>query len=84
MLQIACVFAGYHAIRRHFKQKGEVFMHDQDILDGPQIRAAWTVFAEAFCVDAREYSVNFRKFSVPSFLDYLSGNPPSCLMDSSH
>jgi len=84
MLQIACVFHGYHAIRRHFKQKGEVFMHDQEILAGPQLRAAWTVFADAFCVEASEFSVNFRKFSVPSFLEYLNGALPSCLMDSNH
>ena len=84
MLQIACTFAGYHATRRHFKQKGEVFMHDQDILTGPQLRAAWTVFADSFVVDAREFSVTCRKFSVPSFLEYLNGAHPSCLMDIHH
>ena len=84
MQQIACAFAGYHAIRRHFRIKGIIFMHDQNILTGPQIRAAWTVFAEAFVVEAREFSVNCRKFSVPSFLEYLNGTPPSCLMDINH
>ena len=45
MLQIACAFAGYHARRRNFKQKGEEFMQYQEIVIGPQIRASWTVFA---------------------------------------
>ena len=67
MLQIACVFVGYHAVRRHFKSKSEVFLHDQVILTGPQIRASWTVFADTYQVEARELSVNCRKFSVPSF-----------------
>ena len=75
MTQIACTFAGYHAIRRHFKQHGELTLHADEKMSGPHLRAAWTVFADAFAVEARELSVNFRKLSVPSFFKYLNGIP---------
>ena len=80
MNQIACVFAGYHATRRHFKAKSEVFFPDQSILSGPQIRAAWTTFAETFHVEASQLAMQCRKFSVPTFLSYLNGTP-DCLTE---
>ena len=55
MLQIVCVFAGCHAVRRHFKSKSEAFFHDQVILTGPQIRASWTVFADTYQVEAGSF-----------------------------
>ena len=72
ILQIACAFSGYHAVRSKFKCSREVFHNNQHILSGPQIRTAWTVFAETFLVEAREVSLSCRNFSVPSFLDFLS------------
>jgi hypothetical protein len=36
------------------------------------LRKAWTVFAEAFFVEAREVGIDARRFSVPSFLDYIA------------
>ena len=78
MYQIACTFAGYHAVRRHFKTNSEVFLPLQENISGPQIRAAWTVFAETFHVEASQFSMPCRKFSVPSFLVYLNGTP-DCL-----
>ena len=80
MQLIACVFAGYHATRRHFKAKSEVFLPDTN-LTGPQIRAAWTTFAETFHVEACQFSIQCRKFSVPAFLCYLNGGT-DCLTDS--
>ena len=53
-LQIVCVFCGYHAIRRKFQRKSELFVNNQNTLTGPQLRVAWTVFADAFCAEARE------------------------------
>ena len=67
-LQIACVFSGYHAIRREFKRTSEFFYNDQTSLTGPQIRVAWTVFASAFRVEACEVRIPCRHFSVASFL----------------
>ena len=66
-LQIVFVFSGYHAIRRELKRKSELFANNQNNLTGPQIRVAWTVFADAFRVEAREVKLNCRPFSVASF-----------------
>ena len=73
-LSVACVFSGYHATRREFKRKSEFFINNQTKLTGPQLRVAWTVFAEAFFVEAREVMLNCRRFSVPSYLSFLSEN----------
>ena len=44
---------------------------------------AWTVFADAFCVEATEVKLNCRRFSVASFLSCLNHNSEvaSCIVD---
>ena len=81
LLQVACVFSGYHAVRRKFKDTHEFFHNNMTNISGSQVRISWTVFADAFQVDAREVSVYCRSFSVPSFLEYLdaSNSDASCL-----
>ena len=73
-LRIACVFSGYHAIRREFKRKSQFFNNNQTALTGPQIRVAWTVFAETFQVEASQARLHCRRFSVASFLRFLQHN----------
>ena len=41
-------------------------------LSGADLRASWTVFADAFVVEAREIGVATLKFSVTGFLSFLS------------
>ena len=84
-LQIACVFSGYHAVRRKFKDACEIFHNNLTCISGSQMRVSWTVFADAFIVNAREVSLNCRCFSVPSFLEYLNSrnsDASSCLIDT--
>jgi len=76
---IACTFSGYHAIRRDFQSRNEFFSYNQEVLTGSQIRAAWSVFADTFFVEAREVAIQCRRFSLPSFLGFL--NEPSFLND---
>ena len=46
------------------------------------LRAAWTVFADTYSVEAREFGVNARKFSVPSCLPFLADvDRDNCLND---
>ena len=71
LLQIACVFSGYHAIRREFKRKSEMFVNNVNSLTGAQLRVAWTVCADAFSAEAREVKLTCRPFSVASFLSCL-------------
>ena len=83
LLQVACIFTGYHAVRRKFKDARDNFENNMTIISGSQLRTSWTVFADAFQVDAREVSVNCRSFSVPSFLEFLhaSSSATSFLID---
>jgi len=71
--QIACVHAGYHAVRRHFKQCASFQPYNNMTnLSGADLRTSWTVFADAFVVEAREIGVATLKFSVTGFLSFLS------------
>ena len=74
-------FSGYHAIRREFKRKSELFVNNQNALTGPQLRAAWTVFADAFRAEAREVKLTCRPFSVASFLSCLNNSEFAAFRD---
>ena len=79
-LQLACVHSGYHAVRRNFKGSGVDFHENK--LCSASLRAAWTVFADTYSVEARELGVNALKFSVPSFLNFLANvDRDNCLND---
>ena len=60
------------------------FSQDQNSLTGPQIRAAWTVFAEAYQADASQAKLHCRRFSVASFLNCLNYNAEfaPCIVDA--
>ena len=73
-LRVACVFSGYHAVRREFKRTSEFFCQNQTTPTGPQIRVAWTVFADAYRAEAREVKLTCRPFSVASFLSCLNNS----------
>ena len=66
----------YYHIRREFKRKAQFFNNNnnQTALTGPQIRVAWTVFAETFQVEASQARLHCRRFSVASFLRFLQHN----------
>ena len=69
---IVCTFSRYHAVRRAFRSQVQFFSYNQNILTGPQLRVAWSVFADTFFVEARELASPCRKFSLTSFLSFLS------------
>ena len=76
--QIACVFSGYHAIRRLIRTRTPQLTRIVNYYSSSLYREFWSVFADAFAADARELSVSHRKFSLPSFLGMLI-DPASCL-----
>ena len=63
-----------------FEHKLSFFEYNQEVLTGLQTRKAWSVFAEAFMVEARETSTQCRRFSLPSFLEFMQ--LPSFLDDT--
>jgi len=49
-------------------------------LDGQLLRSSWACFADAFKVEASELGLITRKFSLVSFLHFLThGDTPDCL-----
>jgi len=79
--QIACVHCGYHAVRRHYKNCHTIFHQNMTYLDGALTRTSWTVFADAFQVEASELGVQTLKFSVPSFLNFLTAGSNSSYLN---
>ena len=54
---------------------------DPPLLDAPlsielsnlNIRRNWSLFAEAFTAEAREFSISYRRFPLPAFIAMLCG-----------
>ena len=65
-----CVFSGYHAMRRTVRS-GELVLSDSSDLCNRQIWRLWSVFVDAVSAEAREFSVCYRKFSIPQFISFL-------------
>jgi hypothetical protein len=68
---VACVFSGYHALRKHLKQTCQFFEINQTHIPHHQVRKHWALFAEAVFVEARELSCVCRKFLASEFLDFI-------------
>jgi hypothetical protein len=67
-LYISCIFSGYHAVRRDLREFPVFLEFNQIVFDSAQLRRAWSVFADAFKVEARELALAHRQFSLPEFL----------------
>ena len=72
MHYISCIFGGYHAIRHDLRTNTSFFEYSQRVLTPAQLRRAWSVFADAFKVEARELSVLCRQFSLCEFLSTIT------------
>ena len=71
---ISCIFSGYHAVRREFRNSKQFFRYNQNCISGQQLRCAWSLFADAVFVEASELAVNCRRFWLANFLSFLSDN----------
>ena len=67
-LYISCIFSGYHAVRRDLREFPVFPEFEQLVLDSARLRRAWSVFADAFKVEARELALIHRQFSPPEVL----------------
>jgi hypothetical protein len=65
---IACIFSGYHAIRKELRVHSLLLHSDMSILPSSILRRAWSVFAESFEVEAREMGVHHSQFALSDFL----------------
>jgi len=78
-LALCCTFAGYHAV------KNSIFELHESKLTNAQIRANWTLFAEAFKAEAGVADLQCRAYSVHQFISFLvnkSSTPQAALVDS--
>jgi hypothetical protein len=55
-------------VRRDLREFPVFLEFNQIVLDSAQLRRAWSVFADAFKVEARELALAHRQFSLPEFL----------------
>jgi hypothetical protein len=69
---IACIFSGYHAVRRRFKSINQFFEYKQSELSSAQLCCARGVFADAFTLEAKELGISTRKFTLPSFFRFYA------------
>ena len=69
---MACVFAGYHAMRSATR-RGEHCPYESELCNR-QVWRLWSVFAEAYSAEARELAISPRKFSLPQFISFLIDN----------
>ena len=68
LLYISCIFSGYHAVRRDLREVPVSLTGNQQVLSAVQLRRAWSVFADAFKVAARELALPHRQISLLEFL----------------
>ena len=73
-LYISCIFSGYHAVRRDLREVPVSLTGNQQVLNAAQLRRAWSVFADAFKVEARELVLPHRQFSLPDLLSEITRN----------
>ena len=65
---MCCVFIGYHAVHRAVKSGIIHFPNDVHVDSfSNHKRLLWSVFAEAFEAEAREFATPCRKFSLSIF-----------------
>ena len=68
---VACIFSGYHAVRNDLRNNPVFIPHNETVLNSPLLRRSWSVFADSFKVEARELTVQHRRFSLPEFLIFI-------------
>ena len=61
-------------MRRDLREVPVSLTGNQQVLNAAQLRRAWSVFADAFKVDARELALPHRQFSLPEFLIAITWN----------
>ena len=69
---MCCVFTGYHGVLSHVKQNHDTFATDDQQLK-LSIRSSqmtWSVFAEAFDADARDFGISTPNFSLIAIMTW--------------
>ena len=65
LIHICCVFSAYHALIAHVTNRHDTYYHnrEQQLLVGSSNKA-WSVFAEAYSAEARNFEVHVPDFSL--------------------
>ena len=81
IIHMCCVFSGYHGVAAHVKQNHDTFTFEQK--EQITIRSAqktWSVSAEAYDADSREFGITTTKFSLSAIVNWhLSCKGPRCI-----
>ena len=81
---VCCNFVVYHVLKAK-NRSGEIQsptdacnQTDRDNINGgASLRRCWSIFAEAYQAEAGELAVNYRRFSLPQFIDFLANLSPA-------
>ena len=70
MVHMCCAYGAYHALIKFVKSKHDIYVeHCEQLLIEPH-QQAWSVFAEAYQADARDFGVSVPHYSLHAFLHW--------------
>ena len=68
MVHLCCMYGAYHVLIKFVNSKHDFFIQNlEHLLIEPQ-QQAWSVFAEAYQADARDFGVSVPHYSLPEYL----------------
>ena len=68
MVHLRCMYGAYHVLIKFVNSKHELVSQNLEHLLIEPHQQAWTVFAEAYQADARDFGVSVPQYSLPAYL----------------
>ena len=80
MVPLCCMYGAYHVLIKYVNSQHDIYIGNcEQLLIGPRHKA-WSVFAEAYDADAREFGITTPKFSLSTIINWhLSYEGPKCI-----
>ena len=70
MVQLCCAYGAYHTVIKYVTSKHALHHENVEQLLVRPCERAWSVFAEAYQADARDFGVSVPRYSLHAFLDW--------------
>ena len=84
MVHVCCAYGAYHALIKFVKSKHDIYVENCEQLLIEPHQQAWSVFAEAYQADARDFGVSVPHYSLHAFLDWrLNFEDPALICSAS-
>ena len=70
MVHLCCMYGAYHTLIKYVNSHSDIYMQNLEILlIGPRNKA-WSVFAEAYDADARDFGVSTPHYSLAAWINW--------------